>query len=63
MALYNIKEVFVKDLKKNQSRYMCRVLVSGLALKNDSFQFNLTYSFLRTLCVYRTCCKLRACLQ
>lgn len=48
MALYNIKEVFVKDLKRNQPRYMCRVLVSGLALKNDSFQFNLTYSFLRT---------------
>ena len=48
MALYDIKEVFVKDLKKNQSRNMCRVLVWGLALKNDLFQFNLTYSFLRT---------------
>ena len=48
MALCNIKEVFVKDFKKNQSRYICKVLVSGLALKSDSFQFNLTYSFLRT---------------
>ena len=48
MVLYNIKEVFVEVSKKNQSRYMCRVLVSGLALKNDLFQFNLAYSFLRT---------------
>lgn len=46
MALYNIKEVFVKDLKKNQSRYMCRVLVSGLALKERliPIQFNLFFS-------------------
>ena len=39
------------------------MLVSGLALKNELFQFNLTYSFPKTRCVYRTCRELRACLQ